>query len=144
MGPMFLALALTAGADVQTAPKPGVEGKWLIVYAEEAGRRNNAWEQRVATFKGHKLSYRVDEKDHSLRVAFGHDQTVKATGTEENGDGKEASYTGVYIAGKDYLCLSLRHAKASKDGEGKEEKADAKEEHSSGSFILILRRQTEK
>jgi hypothetical protein len=26
-----------------------LDGKWLTVYVEEGGRRNNAWEQRQAT-----------------------------------------------------------------------------------------------
>ena len=57
-------------------------------------------------------------------------QTVKATlSIGDKSDGK--SLSGVYISGQDYLCLSLNavDAKAS----------DAVK--SSGSFILILRRQ---
>ncbi len=79
--------------------------------------------------KGENLSYSQEGEDRSVDLKLGANQTVKAKLTI----GKEAqgkSLSGGYIAAQDYLCLSL-------NGEGKE--GDNK--GSSGSFILILRRQ---
>ena len=129
---LLLTLTFAVGGD-EKAAAPNVEGKWLIVYAEEGGRRNTTWEQRVATVKGDTLSYSKDGDDRSLRLTYGPLQTVKATmsaGGKEAGD--TGSMSGVFIAGQDYLCLSLNA------GGAKGEKAATK---SSGAFILILRRQ---
>jgi hypothetical protein len=120
-----MATALLVGAD-EKAAAPMVDGKWRIVYAEEGGRRNNAWEQKVATVSHNTLSYESEGKKRSLKLMFGPHQTVKAEG--------EHKLSGVYIHGQDYLCLSLNDAA----GEGKERG------QSSGSFILILRKQREK
>jgi hypothetical protein len=112
----------------------GAEGKWLIVYAEQGGRRNNAWEQRVAVVKGDVLSYEAEEKERSLKLSFGPNQTLTAKVSE---DGKAAkTHKGVYIVGQDYLCISLV------TGDGKGKAAGAGEApRSSGDFIVILRRQ---
>ena len=68
---------------------------------------------------------------------------------EEKGtsDGSK-SYSGVYIAGQDYFCLSLEgtggaNKGARKEGEERTTTADVGkgEKSSSGSFILILRKQ---
>jgi hypothetical protein len=113
----------------EKAPAPDVEGKWLIVYVEEGGKRNATWEQQVATIKGDTVKYSKDGNDRSLKLSFGAGQTVKATATD---GGKETGeQSGVYIAGQDYLCLSFNVAgKDPKDNKG-----------SSGSFIIILRKQ---
>ena len=100
---VVLAVSSSAAADA-----PSIDGKWLIVYAEEGGRRNTTWEQRVATIKGDTLSYSKDGDDRSLRLTYGPLQTVKATmsaGGKEAGD--KGPMSGVFIAGQDYLCLSL-------------------------------------
>ena len=89
-----------------------------------------------------------------------HHQTVKASKMEGDKEGKEGkdkdraadgkSYSGVYIAGQDYFCLSLEGSHGVRKGdketrresEEKRTSADAGkgEGSSSGSFILILRR----
>jgi hypothetical protein len=128
MTPLLLTVAMTVGAD----PKPDVEGKWLIVYAEEGSRRNTTWEQKVATLKGDTLSYKKEGEERTLQLKFEADQKLTgklAVGTD-TGDGKALS--GVYIAGQDYLALSLNTGDVGA-------KSDAPK--SSGSFILILRRQ---
>lgn len=129
MTALLLAATLFAGVNPPAADDKGdahanVDGKWLIVYAERGGRRNNTWEQQQAMLQGGTLSYEAEGKQHSLKLTFGPHQTVKASGGEEGGDGKERS--GVYVAGQDYLCISLGGGDAGR---------------SSGSFILILRRQ---
>ena len=132
MFPLLLTLTFAVNGG-EKAAAPNIEGKWLIVYAEEGGRRNTTWEQRVATVKGDTLSYSKDGDDRSLRLTYGPLQTVKATmsaGGKEAGD--KGPMSGVFIAGQDYLCLSLNA------GGAKGETAAAK---SSGAFILILRRQ---
>jgi hypothetical protein len=112
----------------------GPEGKWLIVYAEQGGRRNNAWEQRVAVIKGDVLSYEAEEKERSMQLSFGPNQTLTAKVSEEGKGAK--THKGVYIAGQDYLCISLV------TGDGKAKGAGAGEgSRSSGDFIVILRRQ---
>ena len=127
MTPLLLAVALAAGAD----PAPKVDGKWLIVYAEENGRRNNSWENRQATVSGGKLSYAAEGgKEQSLELKFGDGQTVKATAKGGEGGAAAGSHSGVYIASQDYLCLSL-------NADGKDKARGS----SSGSFILILRKQ---
>lgn len=113
----------------------GPEGKWLIVYAEQGGRRNNAWEQRVAVIKGNVLSYEAEEKERSIQLSFGPNQTLTAKVAEEGKGAK--THRGVYIAGQDYLCISL----VTGDGKGKGAGASAGEGRSSGDFIVILRRQ---
>jgi hypothetical protein len=133
MTPLLLTVAMTLGADEKAAPN--IEGKWLIVYAEEGSRRNTTWEQKVATAKGDSLSYSKEGEDRAIKLTFGAGQTVKgelSIGGKVSEEGK--SLSGVYIAGQDYMCLSLN------PGGGKEGKAtDASK--SSGAFILILRRQ---
>lgn len=124
MTALLMSLAMTLGAD---SP---LEGKWLIVYAEEGSRRNTTWEQRVATLKDDKLSYSKDGEDRSVTVKFGDHQSVKGTLVVGKEEGKALS--GVAIIGQDYLCLSMNADKA---------KASDDPKASSGSFILILRRQ---
>ncbi|HVK15966.1 MAG TPA: hypothetical protein VM533_03395 [Fimbriiglobus sp.] len=119
--------ALPVGDDEKSGA-PDVEGKWLIVYVEEGGKRNATWEQQVATVKGDTLSYSKEGDDRSLRLTFGANQTIKVTGAGGKGTGE---MSGVYITGQDYLCLSL-NPPGDKKVEGKK---------SSGAFILILRRQ---
>jgi len=147
---MTALVVLTASAGrtrAGEADKPALDGKWLIVYAEEGGRRNNAWEQRVATVKGNTLSYEAEEKQRSMQLTLGPNQTVSA-----KVEGK--AHKGVYIAGQDYLCISLVTGAKKK---GAETGATAVEptvaaaaaqkgggHHSSGDFILILRRQLAK
>jgi hypothetical protein len=129
MTALLMTVALAVGADDKSAAN-SLEGKWLIVYAEEGGRRNTTWEQRVATMKGENLSYSKEGEDRSVDLKLGDNQTVKAKLTI----GKEAqgkALSGVYVASQDYLCLSL-NGEGSKGGDNK---------GSSGSFILILRRQ---
>src|SRR4051812_15407032 len=110
---------------------PKLDGKWLVVYAEKDGKPVNAWEQQQVTAKGGVLSFEEEGKMHAYRLKFGPKNAVTASavdaaGGEEQEDAKkgEGSQSGVYIAGRDYFCLSLG------GGEGKK-----------GSFILILRRQ---
>ena len=126
MIPLLMATAVLFGADDKKAAAPKVDGKWRIVYAEEGGRRNNSWEQKVATVSRDTLSYESEGKKRSLKLTFGPHQTVKAKGDHE--------FTGVYIHGQDYLCISLNDAKDESEGRGQ----------SSGSFILILRKMREK
>jgi len=127
MSAILLAVALAAADDKPAMPD--VEGKWLIVYAEEGGKRNTTWEQRVATVKGDTLSYSKDGDTRALKLAFGDGQTVKATMPAGGKDVAAKPLTGVAIVGQDYLCLSL-NAEVKKPEKG-----------SSGSLILILRRQ---
>jgi hypothetical protein len=139
MTPFLLAIALAAGAEGQAAT-PLVEGRWLIAYVEEGGRRETSWEQRVATLKGNTLSFSKESEVRTLRLAFGPRQTLKAsistTAKESSGNRQESkerdarSRTGVYIAGQDYLCISLEDGQEAKDRKG-----------SSGSYILVMRRQ---
>jgi hypothetical protein len=124
MSALLLAVALAAADD-----KPDLDGKWLIVYAEESGKRNTTWEQAVATVKGDMLSYEKTGEKRALKLTFGPDQTVKATVPPGARDVVAKPLTGVAIVGQDYLCLSL-------NADGKKP-----EKGSSGSLILILRRQ---
>src|SRR5947209_6652315 len=134
------ALALGA-ADKPAAKAAGVDGKWLIVYAEEGGRPNNAWEARQATGSGGTITYEgAGGKKRTLHLELKGHQTAEAT----LGDGKEGAdadpdtghaWQGVYILSQDYLCISL-----SKGGGKKPDRAGAAAgaSHSSGDFILIL------
>lgn len=132
---LMAAMLATVAADQPgekraDASMPQVGGKWLIVYAEEGGRRMNSWEQHVATIKDNTLSYERDGKEQTIHLKFGPHQTLKAS-AGKTGEGREDAASGgdgVYIAGQDYLCLSLP---ASATGGGT----------SGGSFMLILRRQ---
>lgn len=126
MTPLLMATLLLFGADAKKEGAPKVEGRWRIVYAEEGGRRNNAWEQRVATVRDNVISYKVEGRTRSLKLSFEPHQMVKAAGEGET----KGEYSGVYILSRDYLCLSL-NAKEGDKGRGE----------SSGSFILILRKQ---
>jgi hypothetical protein len=110
---------------------PDVEGKWLIVYVEEGGKRNATWEQQVATVKGDSLTYSKEGDDRKMKLSFGANQTVKVSGAGKDGKGE---LSGVYVLGQDYFCLSLNPGKGDAPA-----KADVKK--SSGDFILILRRQ---
>jgi hypothetical protein len=74
--------------------------------------------------KGDTLSYEDAGKKRTLRLKFGPRQTVEATRTDDGGAGGKA-HQGVYIAGQEYLCISLEGA----GGSGPD-------------FILILRKQT--
>jgi hypothetical protein len=146
-------LALGCGAQPAAGAGAPADGKWLIVYAEEGGRRNNAWEQRQATLSKGTLSYEAEGgKMRSLKLKFGPHQTLEATVSVGGGAGEGVMRRGVYILGQDYLCISLE--KAGKAGAGapgaKKEApleviqptATAGQEHaSSGDFVLILRRQ---
>ena len=149
---LMAALAVHAEAPAEVAA-PKLEGKWLIVYAEEGGRRNNAWEQQQAKFKDGTLSYATEGKEQAIKVTFGPKNTVKAmvSGTtkakkedvSKEEEGGSSSYTGVYIAGQDYFCLSL-----DKKGDAKKQvsarptaEAEKTEGAKGSSFILILRRQ---
>jgi hypothetical protein len=134
MSTLLLVTLLGAGffqADADKPAAPKLDGKWLIVYSEENGRRNTAWEAKVATVSGKTLSYEVDKKKHSLELTFGDGQTVKVKFSEE--EGKGGAYQGVAITARDYLCLSLNPEKGGSDKKG-----------SGAAFILILRRQREK
>ena len=154
---LMAALVVPAEAPAEVAA-PKLEGKWLIVYAEEGGRRNNAWEQQQAKFKDGTLTYAQEGKEQAIKVTFGPHNTLKAmvsgstkgkkedVSKEEGGESR--SYTGVYIAGQDYFCLSLDKKGAAKKEAGKEEvsargtaEADKAEGAKGSSFILILRRQ---
>jgi hypothetical protein len=126
----LLALAATPALDEKQAAAPKLDGKWTVVYAEEGGRRNTAWETRPATFKDDTLSYEDAGKQIHLKLKFGPHQTVSATGL---GKEQDKSGKGVYIAGQDYLSLSLNPEGSSREAGG-----------SSGDFILILRRQRAK
>lgn len=143
----FIALGIGAFPAVGgEGDGPALDGKWLVVYAEEGGRRNNAWEQRVATIKGDQLSYQAEEKTRSLQLTFGPNQTLTA---KISSDGKDKTLKGVCIVGQDYLCISLVTGGKAKDtGKGAstdtERTAAAqgeKKHRSSGDFIVILRRQ---
>jgi hypothetical protein len=129
MTPLLMATALLFGAEAKTEDAPKVEGRWRIVYAEEGGRRNNAWEQRAATVRDNAITYEAEGKMRSLKLSFEPHQAVKAIGEGET----KGEYSGVYILSQDYLCLSL-NAKEGDKGRGE----------SSGSFILILRKQRDK
>jgi hypothetical protein len=128
MTALVMAVALAASAPEKDAP-PNIDGKWLIVYAEEGGKRNTTWEQRVATAEKNTLSYSKDGDDRSVKLEFGAKQTLKAS---LKAGGKDlGSLSGVFISGQDYLCLSLNPDMA-KEGASST---------SSGAFILILRKQ---
>jgi hypothetical protein len=126
MTPLLMATAFLLGPEAKTEDAPKVEGKWRIVYAEEGGRRNNAWEQRAATVRDNAISYEAEGKTRSLKLSFEANQAVKATGEGET----KGEFSGVYILSQDYLCISL-NAREGDKGRGE----------SSGSFILILRKQ---
>src|SRR5262249_29100461 len=118
MSPILLSVMLTGAVSVAADEKvtpPDIEGKWLIVYVEENSNRNATWEQQVATVKGDTLSYSKEGDDRSLKLTFGSNQTVKVTAAagKDGKDGKGGGeMSGVYIAGQDYLCLSLNPAGA--------------------------------
>jgi hypothetical protein len=121
---VVLAVSYSAAADA-----PSIDGKWLIVYAEEGGKRNTTWEQRVATAEKDTLSYSKDGDDRVVKLTFGAKQTLTAT---LKADGKDlGAFSGVCIQGQDYLCLSLNSDTAK----------GADKTTSSGTFILILRKQ---
>jgi hypothetical protein len=127
---LAFAAADKADKDKEDASGPKLDGKWTIVYAEEAGRRNTAWETRPAMFKDGSLSYEEEGKKHSLQLKFGeHSHLTATTGLGKDGDkgGK-----GHYIASQDYVTISLTC-------EGNKPPAG-----STGDFILILRRQRSK
>lgn len=128
MSTLLLTAVLALGAGEEKAKggaAAAAEGKWLIVYADEGGRRNNAWENRPALLSKGVLSYKTeDDKKRSMKLHFGQHQKLEVT----VGSGEKAkAKSGVYILGQDYLCISL-----SRGGDA---------HTSSGDFILILRRQ---
>jgi hypothetical protein len=129
MSPLLFAAVITlSGGPAAAEDAPKVEGKWLILYAEEGGRRNTAWEQKVATVKGTTLSFEREGKEQSLELKFGRGQMLEARGAFAEKAGAataKAAHKGVYILGQDYFSISLG------------EPANG----SSGSFILILRKQ---
>jgi hypothetical protein len=123
------------------------DGRWTIVYAEEGGRRNNAWEQRLAVCKDGMLSYEdAGGKKLSLALKFGAHHALDATVNEGGPAGK--AWHGVYILGQDYLCLSLNKGARKAGGGtstgtsgGGSTTATAGGGTEGGSdFILILRR----
>jgi hypothetical protein len=123
---MTVVLAVNAPGTVGAVD---IDGKWLIVYAEEGGKRNTTWEQRVATADKDMLSYSKDGDDRSVKLVFGAKQALTAS---LKAGGKDlGNLSGVYILGQDYLCLSLNPDTA-KEGD---------KPSSSGAFILILRKQ---
>ena len=144
-------LALGCGAQPAAGTGPPPDGKWLIVYAEEGGRRNNAWEQRQATLSKGTLTYEAEDgKKRSLKLKFGPHQALEATVSAGGGAGEGIMRRGVYILGQDYLCISLEKAgkagAGASDGKGRlkvvEPAVSAGEGgQSSGDFVLILRRQ---
>jgi hypothetical protein len=157
---LFLMAAFVVPAEAPAdVAAPKLEGKWLIVYAEEGGRRNNAWEQQQAKFKDGTLVYAQEGKEQAIKVTFGPHNTLKAmvSGStkgkkedvsKEEAGGESRAYTGVYIAGQDYFCLSLDKKGDAKKEARKEEvsarrtaEADKAEGVKGSSFILILRRQ---
>jgi hypothetical protein len=128
-----IALVVAMPAQSQDKPAgPDIEGKWLIVYVEEGGKRNATWEQQVATVKGDTMTYSKEGDDRSLKLAFGADQTVKAKGSIGKDNKSSIDLSGVYISSQDYLCLSMNPDKAEQKGDGKK---------SSAAFIIILRKQ---
>jgi len=147
MHALIVTALLAAAADKPAggqAAAPKLDGKWLVVYAEQNGRPINAWEQQQVTVAKNVLSYEEEGKKRSLRLKFGPKQTVTVSeggssegGGEEQADAKEGAgkgtRSGVYIAGRDYFCLSLTGGAKAGAGEGGRGGA--------GSFILILRRQ---
>jgi hypothetical protein len=141
MSAILLSIAIMAvpPARAGTEDKPGgpnIEGKWLIVYVEEGGKRNATWEQQVATVKGDTMSYSKEGDDRSLRLSFGADQTVKVTATGgKDAEKKSVEMSGVYIAAQDYVCLSLNPAGIKAPAAGEATKG------SSAAFIIILRKQ---
>jgi hypothetical protein len=149
---LLLAAAFAVPAEAK-AEAPKLDGKWLIVYAEEGGRRNNAWEQQQATFKGNTLTYSREGNSQTMELTFGPHQTVKAMmtggdkGKKDESETRRAaeprSHSGVCIAGQDYFCISLEGTKVRDKGE-REVKRTAEADTAkptAGSFILILRRQ---
>jgi hypothetical protein len=161
MDALLVTVVFALGGAGQAAQGKGAaaaetDGKWLIVYAEEGGRRNNTWEQRQATLANGTLTYEGDGGKHvSFRLKFAPHQMVNATGGREDEKGKGAdggkAWHGVYILGQDYLCLSLTKG-AGKPGAvapvgrlpvPKAEPAVGAggPQSSSGELILILRRQ---
>src|SRR5262245_32824444 len=127
MTPLLMTIVLAVAAQDKAAA-PNIDGKWLIVYAEEGGKRNTTWEQKVATGEKDTLSYSKDGDDRTVKMTFGPKQTLTAA---MKAGGKDlGAMSGVYILGQDYLCLSLNLDAA------KDEKTT-----SSGSYIVILRRQ---
>jgi hypothetical protein len=148
---MVAVLAMAPGDQAaKAADGPDLGGKWLIVYAEEKGRRIQNWEQKQATFKDGALTYEKDGKELTINLKFGPHQTVKATGGKAEG-GTSGESDGVYIAGQDYFCISLSGGTftGGEKGSGKEPEArqaaakadETNKGSSSGDFILILRKQ---
>jgi hypothetical protein len=157
MSTLVLAVLLAASASDQPGAggaqaTPRVEGKWLIQYAEEGGRRNNAWEQRQATIRGNTLSFEQDGREQTIQLTFGPNQTLRATaGRGQGGDGQGAgqsfgtltgTHSGVFIAAQEFLCISLNKTTGrGTEGTQGQASADKGQGDSSGAFILILRRQ---
>jgi hypothetical protein len=126
----FLVATLLGLTGFHADEGPKLDGKWLVVYAEEGGRRNNAWEQQLAVIKGSTITYEDAGKQRIVQLKFGEHQAVEA-----NRDGQEKPVRGVCIVGQDYLSISLEAPEGKKSG--------AQERGSSGDFILILRKQVQ-
>src|SRR5689334_18441011 len=101
MSPLLLAAVLSVGgaaedraAGGERAAGPNVQGRWLIVYAEEGGRRNNSWEQRQATVRGNTLTYEEEGKTHSIQLKFGPNQTLSAVTSAGGKEGKDEGEKG--------------------------------------------------
>lgn len=139
MSALLVAAVLSMAPAEEPAKQADVSGSWLIVYAEEQGRRVQKWEQTKATLKDGAFTYERDGKDFTFNLKFGPQQTVKASVA-----GKDKAAEGVCIVGQDYLCLSLSGGPfAAGDAKTDKPKADEKPGKSSGDFILILRKQRE-
>ncbi len=141
MNTLLVTAVLALGAADEPAKKdaPALDGKWVIVYAEEGGRRNNSWEQRQATIKGDTLSYEAEGEERAYRLTFGPNQALTVTGTDKD----KKSLKGVCIVAQDYICISLITGGKGTGGKepGAEKDAGPPKHKSSGDFILILRRQ---
>jgi hypothetical protein len=145
MSTLLLTAVLAAAPGQAPAAKaadaaPDLGGKWQIVYAEEKGRRIQSWERQAAAFKDGALTYERDGKEHTIHLKFGAHQTVKATGGKAEG-GPSGESDGVYIASQDYVAISLSGGTFTGGDKGAKEGAEDKKGHSSGDFILILRKQ---
>jgi hypothetical protein len=152
---LLLVTAMLAVGAQDTPAGAGMDGKWQVVYAEEGGRRNNAWEARQAVIADGVLSFEAEGgKKRTLQLKAGKGQRVEATG-----EGDKAMH-GVLILGQDYLCISLRKgagkgagASATREGavataalnvgagQAVAQAGEGDRHGSSGDFILILRRQ---
>jgi hypothetical protein len=85
-------------------PIPGHAEAWkrLPAATRGTGQPLPVWARALAaTVQGNTLSYESEGKKRSLELSFCPQQTVKAKGEAKD------DYSGVYILGQDYLCISL-------------------------------------